>query len=201
MWRLQLTFALIVVAFATCIPAMGVTFLSTYQTVTTIWRGPAVAYLLNVIAGIKLLMSHVKCHVMFISLAFFSFFALGVYLDFYLWDVEDGEKLLYAKRPDLSQRVFTTEAYLWYSFVIHCVACGLLLTSILLCWRLIVILPSFAGPVSVYKSEASLVIGHDNMQVQQMQQMQQVQQFVPYPMPFEQQSVAAASYEESSVLY
>ena len=63
------------------------------------------------------------------------------------------------------------------------------------------ILPSFAGPVSVYKSEESLVIGHDNIQVQQMQQMQQVQQFVPYPMPFEQQSIAAASYEESSVLY
>ena len=179
---------------------MGVTFLSTYQTVTTIWRGPAVAYLLNVIAGIQV--THVNCHMMCSFLiAFFSFFALGVYLDFFLWDVEDGEKLLHAKRPDLSQRVFTTEANLWYSFVIHCVACGLLLMSILLCWRLVVILPSFAGPVSVYKSETSLVIGHDNIQVQQMQQMQQVQQFIPYPVPFEQQSVAAASYEESSVLY
>ena len=61
------------------------------------------------------------------------------------------------------------------------------------------ILPSFAGPVSVYKSEASLVIGHETMQIQQMQQMQQ--QFVPYPVPFENQSIAAASYEESSVLY
>ena len=30
---------------------MAVTFLSTYQTVTTIWRGPAVAYLLNLAAG------------------------------------------------------------------------------------------------------------------------------------------------------
>lgn len=50
-WRLDLTFALIVVSFAMCIPAMGVTFLSTYQTVTTIWKGPAVAYLLHVVAG------------------------------------------------------------------------------------------------------------------------------------------------------
>ena len=57
-WRLRLTFALVVVAFITCIPAMAVTFLSTYQTVTTIWRGPAVAYLLNVTAGIQV--THVK---------------------------------------------------------------------------------------------------------------------------------------------
>ena len=52
-WRLQLTFALIVVAFVICMPAMAVTFLSTYQTVSTIWKGPAVAYLLNVAAGIS----------------------------------------------------------------------------------------------------------------------------------------------------
>ena len=63
------------------------------------------------------------------------------------------------------------------------------------------ILPSFAGPVSVYKSETSL--DHQTtLQTQQMYQMQQMQQsFVPYPIPFEKQSVAAASYEESSVLY
>ena len=144
---------------------------------------------------------HNCCHVIFIfSLAFFAFFGLGVYLDFFLWDVGDGEKLLFAKRPDLSQRVFTTEANLWYSFVIHCVACGLLLASTMLCWRLVVILPSFAGPVSIYKSETSLVIGgQDTMQMQHVQQMQQVQQFVPYPtapMPFESQSVG-----DSSVLY
>lgn len=181
-WRLDLTFALIVVSFFLCMPAMAVTFLSTYQTVTTIWKGPAVAYLLNVAA------------------AFFAFFALGVYLDFFLWDVGNGEELLQAKRPDLSIRLFNTDAILWYSFVIHCVACGLLLASILLCWRLMVILPSFAGPVSVYKSEVSLdVVGKTT--TMQTHQMQQVQQFVPYTVPFEKQSVAAASYEESSVLY
>ena len=63
------------------------------------------------------------------------------------------------------------------------------------------ILPSFAGPVSVYKSETSLVIGQENLQIQQMQQMQQVPQFIPYSVPFEKQSIGAASYEESSVLY
>lgn len=124
-------------------------------------------------------------------------------MDFFLWDVGDGEELLQAKRPDLSIRRYTTEASLWYSFVIHCIACGFLLTSILLCWRLIVILPSFAGPVSVYKSEASLDHGQTTLQTQQVFQMQQMQQpfAVPYPIPFEKQSVAAASYEESSVLY
>ena len=65
-----------------------------------------------------------------------------------------------------------------------------------------VILPSFAGPVSVYKSETSLDHNQTTLQTQQMYQMQQMQQsFVPYPIPFEKQSVAAASYEESSVLY
>lgn len=63
------------------------------------------------------------------------------------------------------------------------------------------ILPSFAGPVSVYKSEASLDMGNQTMTMRTQMQMQQVQQLVPYPMPFEQQSIAAASYEESSVLY
>lgn len=65
------------------------------------------------------------------------------------------------------------------------------------------ILPSFAGPVSVYKSEASLDHGQTTLQTQQVFQMQQMQQpfAVPYPIPFEKQSVAAASYEESSVLY
>ena len=55
------------------------------------------------------------------------------------------------------------------------------------------ILPSFAGPVSVYKSEISL---QENIQIQQ-----QVPQILTYPVPFEKQSVAAASYEETSVLY
>ena len=125
--------------------------------------------------------------------AFFAFFALGVYVDFFIWDVEDGDEILRAKRPDLSLRVFITEATLWYSFVILCVACGLLLTSVLLCWRLVVILPSFAGPVSVYKSETSLDAGQEIVQVHQM---------ATYPtVAFENQSVTAASYEESSVLY
>lgn len=61
------------------------------------------------------------------------------------------------------------------------------------------ILPSFAGPVSVYKSEASLNIGQNTQM--QMQQMQQMPQILTYPVPFENQSIAAASYEESSVLY
>ena len=125
---------------------------------------------------------------------------MGVYLDFFIWDVEDGQEILRAKRPDLSLRVFITEASLWYSFVILCVACGLLLASVILCWRLIVILPSFAGPVSVYKSEESLNVTQENMQIQQMQQVHQIATF-PATMPFEKQSVAAASYEESSVLY
>jgi len=125
---------------------------------------------------------------------------MGVYLDFFIWDVEDGQEILRAKRPDLSLRVFITEASLWYSFVILCVACGLLLASVILCWRLIVILPSFAGPVSVYKSEESLNVTQENMQIQQMQQVHQIAAF-PATMPFEKQSVAAASYEESSVLY
>jgi len=51
-WRLELTFALVVLAFIACIPAMFFTFLSTYQTVTTVWKGPVVAYLFNLLAGI-----------------------------------------------------------------------------------------------------------------------------------------------------
>ena len=139
----------------------------------------------------------------YFCLAFFAFFAVGVYIDFFVWDLGTGHSVLRAQRIDLTQRVFITEATLRWCFILHCVACGLLLTSVLLCWRLIVILPSFAGPVSVYKSEPSLT-GQDEYQNTQME-MQQFQQSIqantlPTSVSF-QQRPSVASYEESSVLY
>ena len=64
------------------------------------------------------------------------------------------------------------------------------------------ILPSFAGPVSVYKSETSLDVGQQHLHTTNMQfQMQQVHQFpAAVPIPFENQSLSR-SYEENSVLY
>lgn len=56
------------------------------------------------------------------------------------------------------------------------------------------ILPSFAGPMSIYNSETSLDAGQETVQVQQMQQVHQMA-------TLKRPSVAATSYEESSVLY
>jgi len=184
---------------------MFFTFLSTYQTVTTVWKGPVVAYLFNFLAGREFDLSVRKncLSVDFYYLAFFAFFAFGVYTDFFVWDLGDGHSLLRAQRLDLSKRVFETEASLRWCFILLCVACGLLLTSLLLCWRLIVILPCFAGPVSVFKSEESLAY-QDNYQNTQMQQMEFQQSIQTNTLPTSvsfQQRPSMVSYEESSVLY
>ena len=49
--KVYTTFAFSVVAMLLCIPTIAITFLNSYQTVTTWWKGPPMMYILSFSTG------------------------------------------------------------------------------------------------------------------------------------------------------
>ncbi|XP_064388808.1 uncharacterized protein LOC135336864 [Halichondria panicea] len=68
--RLYATFAFSLIAMLFCLALIAVTFINSYQTVTTWWKGPSMMYILSVLTSLS------------------AFTATALFADFYLWDMD-----------------------------------------------------------------------------------------------------------------
>jgi hypothetical protein len=137
---LYATFALSAAAMILCVVIAPLLFLNSYQTVTTWWKGPPMVYLLSFITGKNyrfaqcqilhnIILTHLpESDVFFVHIAALGMVAIGIFLDFYIWDMNsevifidstalEGDRTSF--RYLLDNEGYTLNKELHYSFGIH----------------------------------------------------------------------------------
>jgi len=141
--KVYATFFFSVVAMLLCIPTIAITFLNSYQTVTTWWKGPPMMYILSFCTALT------------------AFIAMGLFVDFYTWDFNSDLAFIDSTIPPdsicrtrfnntistgcgfgyLLNEGYTTHPTLHYSYALHVVGSIIPVFVVLLSWRLTVLLP------------------------------------------------------------
>ncbi len=75
-----------------CLALIAVTFINSYQTVTTWWKGPSMMYILSVLTSelfqfLYLIYYYISLIIIF-PLGLSAFTATALFADFYLWDMD-----------------------------------------------------------------------------------------------------------------
>lgn len=181
--RVYAAFAFIILAGLFCVLLIVATFLNSYQTVSTWWKGPPIMYLLSFLI--------VLC----------GSIAIGLFLDFYVWDMTARQVFLESTTSDsvplrpgstftypfeylLVNEGYSTVATLRWSFGLQVAGTLLPVLVLFISWRLNLLLPlqekkEKRASATAFESEFEMQLHQQQEETQQTHHVMQQQRAMP----------------------